>query len=259
MDGGPFGFGHQHEDKLSIILTAYGKPLLAEGGVYTYDASDWRRYVLGSQAHNIVLVDGMEQNRRKSSRDSYVVKAPLPHIWESKPDFDHVMAWYDEGYGPDALRPVKQTRHVFFLKPDVFIVADQMEPSGNQSHLYESLFHLDATEAVINGMTVTTVNEGPNLTIKAIGSDRVHIVKGQKEPFVQGWIPDNSSGYGGIRPIPTAVFQKEAAGNCTMLYVLWASKNKESCPVANIELAGNILEVSYKDGTRKTIQFKNSL
>ena len=43
MDGGPYGFGHQHEDKLSVILTAFGQPLLVEGGTYTYDASPWRR------------------------------------------------------------------------------------------------------------------------------------------------------------------------------------------------------------------------
>ena len=29
---GPFGYGHQHEDKLGVTLTAYGKALLVEGG-----------------------------------------------------------------------------------------------------------------------------------------------------------------------------------------------------------------------------------
>ncbi|HWH69666.1 MAG TPA: alginate lyase family protein, partial [Candidatus Sulfotelmatobacter sp.] len=127
MDGGPFGFGHQHEDKLSVILTAYGQPLLVEGGVYTYDASDWRRYVLSSRAHNLVLVDGMEQNRRHEPRESYVVKQPLPHVWESSPVFDHVAARYDEGWGPKASRVLRQTRHVFFLKPDLFVIADELE------------------------------------------------------------------------------------------------------------------------------------
>ena len=63
--------------------------LLVEGGVYTYDASVWRKYVLSSRAHNVVLVDGLEQARRKSPRETYVVKEPLPHVWESHADFDH--------------------------------------------------------------------------------------------------------------------------------------------------------------------------
>jgi hypothetical protein len=229
--------------------------MLVEGGVYTYDASDWRRYVLGSYSHNIVLVDGLEQNRRKSSRDNYVVKTPLPHVWESNLVFDHAAARYDEGYGPEANRLVKQTRHVFFLKPDLYILADQMEPRDSKSHIYEALFHLDAPDAQVNGLTVTTAGDGPYLEIQALGSDKVRIVKGQKEPFVQGWIPDNSSGYGGIRPIPTAVFQKEASGNCTQIYVLWPSKNREPCPVATAEISENTLKVTFKDGSIKSILF----
>jgi hypothetical protein len=81
MDGGPFGYGHQHEDKLSIILTAYGRPLLVEGGTYTYDASEWRSYVVSSRAHNLVLVDGLDQNRRSEPRSTYVVTKPLPQVW----------------------------------------------------------------------------------------------------------------------------------------------------------------------------------
>jgi hypothetical protein len=257
MDGGPFGFGHQHEDKLSILLTAFGKSLLTEGGVYTYDASDWRRYVLGSYAHNIVLVDGLEQNRRKSPGKSYVILTPLPHIWETNSAFDHSAARYDEGYGPDAICPVKQTRHVFFLKPDLYIVTDQMVPLDNKPHTYEALFHLDAPDAQISGMTVRTTGEGPILEIKAMGADEVRIVKGQKEPYVQGWIPDNSAGYGGIRPIPTAIFKKEATGDCTILYILWPSKNGEACPVANAEISGKRLYVKYKDGSLKSVQFNN--
>ena len=46
LDAGLFGAGHQHEDKLSILLYAFGKPLLVEGGVVMYDRSRWRSYVL---------------------------------------------------------------------------------------------------------------------------------------------------------------------------------------------------------------------
>jgi len=256
MDGGPYGLGHQHEDKLNIILTAYGKPLLVEGGVYTYDASEWRKYVLGSHAHNIVLVDGLGQNRKKEPRETYVTKEPLHRIWESNRVFDHAAARYEEGYGPDTLRLVKQTRHVFFIKPDLYIVADQLEPLDNKTHTYNALFHLDAPEVQVQGLTVITKNDGPNLAIKAIGADRVNIIKGQKEPVVQGWIPDSSTGYGGIRPIPTAVFSKEGAGNCTMVYVLWPSKNNLPCPAENATVEGNVLTINYKDGIKKDISFK---
>lgn len=42
FDGGPFGYGHQHEDKLQIMVEAYGKSFLVDPGNYTYERSKWR-------------------------------------------------------------------------------------------------------------------------------------------------------------------------------------------------------------------------
>lgn len=256
LDGGPYGFGHQHEDKLSVILTAFGRPLLVEGGTYTYDASEWRRYVLSSRAHNVVLVDGLEQNRRKSPTDTFVVKRPLAHVWESNPTFDHAAAVYEEGWGPKAQRLVRQTRHVFYLKPDLVIVADELEPRDDKAHTYEALFHLDAGDAAVDGLRVATQNAGPNLTVLAFGADSVNIVKGQKEPVVQGWLPDHAGGYGGIRPIPTAIYRKEATGKITLLYALYPTAGAAACPVKSVELLTGRLTVRLVDGAEKTIPFQ---
>ena len=259
MDGGPFGFGHQHEDKLSVTLTAYGQSLLVEGGVYTYDASDWRRYVLSSRAHNVVLVDGLEQNRRKGPADNFVVKTPLPHVWESNETFDHASTVYDEAWGPKSERTCKQTRHVFFVKPDLFVVADELEPADEKPHTYEALFHLDAKDVKVDGLQVATQSAGPNLTLLAFGVESVSIVKGQKEPVVQGWLPDSSAGYGGIRPIPTAVYRKQAQGKTTMLYALFPSAGTASCPVKNLQFADSVLKVLYVDGTEKSCRFQTGV
>lgn len=257
MDGGPFGFGHQHEDKLGILLTAFGKSLLVEGGVYTYDASDWRNYVLSSRAHNVVLVDGLEQSRRKSPRESFVVKTPLPHIWETNTVFDHVAAFYDEGWGDKATRVVKHIRHVFFIKPDLFIVADEMQPADDRPHTYEALFHLDTPGVATDGLTVATQNDGANLAVRAFGADAVGVVKGRKDP-VQGWLPDAALGYGGIRPIPTAVYEKRAAGKVQMVYALAPSSGPAACPVAHAEVAEGRLRLRMTDGQEKEFHFKTA-
>jgi hypothetical protein len=255
MDAGPFGYGHQHEDKLGVTLTAFGKSLLVEGGVYTYDASDWRRYVLSSRAHNVVLVDGQEQSRRKSPKETYVVKTPLPIVWESHDAFDHAAAVYDEGWGSNAVCAVRHTRHVFFVKPDLFVIADELEPKDEAVHSYEALFHLDAEEVKVDGLQVATQNKGANLTLLAFGTDGVTIIKGQKEPVVQGWLPDSSSGYGGIRPIPTAVYKKQAQGNVVMLYALFPSASSAPCPVTDVRLANSTLTVTRGHGSETVLPF----
>ena len=256
MDGGPFGFGHQHEDKLGVTLTAFGKSLLVEGGVYTYDASDWRRYVLSSRAHNLVLVDGLDQNRRKEPRETYVVKTPLPQVWESEETFDHAAAAYVEGWGPKAERLASHTRHVLFVKPDFFVVIDELEPKDGQSHTYEALFHLDASDVKVDGLTVVTQDKGPGLTLMGFGADSVNIVKGQMKPVVQGWLPDSSLGYGGIRPIPTAIYRKQAQGKATMLYVLYPALSGTSCPVKTLEYADSTLKIGFVNGSEKKFRVK---
>jgi len=256
MDGGPFGFGHQHEDKLSVMLNAFGRPLLVEAGTYTYDASEWRRYALSSRAHNVVLVDGLEQNRRRKSRESFVVKTPLPQVWESNPEFDHAAARYDEGYGPEGKSLAIHTRHVFYLKPDLFLIADQFEPRDERSHTYEALFHLDSSRANIQGLEVVTANSGPNLALKAFGADSVALVTGQTNPVVQGWLPDSSRGYGGIRPIPTAIFKTTASSNTAVLYALFPSTNAAPCPVTAARIQQDTLTVSFSHRAQRSIRFR---
>lgn len=257
MDGGPFGFGHQHEDKLSVMVTAFGKPLLVEGGTYTYDGSEWRHYIVSSRAHNVVLVDGLEQNRRKEPADTFVVKTPLPHVWESNATFDHAASRYDEGWGPDAKRIARHTRHVFFIKPDLFIIADQLESLDGQPHHYDALFHLDAPKASVEGLGVATRNSGPTLSLMAWGADSVSIVKGQKEPVVQGWIPDNSRGYGGVKPVPTAIYRTTASGPVTVLYAVYPSAGAASFPVTSAKMAGNQITIRRKGGAEQVIHFQS--
>src|SRR6202012_1595353 len=56
--GGPTGINHEHEDMLEVVLRAWNKTLLFDPGTYSYDQSDWRRYVLGTASHNTIIVDG---------------------------------------------------------------------------------------------------------------------------------------------------------------------------------------------------------
>ena len=170
-------------------------------------------------------------------------------------DFDHAAGVYSEGWGTNAVRVVKHTRHVFFVKPDLFVIADTLEPKDEAVHTYEALFHLDAEEATADGLRVATQGKGPSLSLAAFGADGVSVVKGQKEPVVQGWLPDSSSGYGGIRPIPTAIFRKQATGKTTVLYALFPSAGAAAFPVKELRVDGNTLTVTRTDGPEKTVTF----
>jgi hypothetical protein len=57
FDAGPKGKGHGHSDLLSFELFGYGKPLIADPGLYTYDDSERRTWAISTVAHNTINVD----------------------------------------------------------------------------------------------------------------------------------------------------------------------------------------------------------
>lgn len=262
FDSGPFGYGHQHEDKLHFVLHAYGRRLVLDPGNYKYDRSKWRRYIISTAAHNTVMVDGQGQNRRRE-RETYVWpkpwEGPLPPgndtVWRSTPDFDYAKGTYRDGYGPNGEIRVVHERHVLFVKPrKFFVLLDVLRPEDGEPHRYEALFHLDAEEAeVLDGGIVRTRNEGSaNLWIFPLPVEglTVRIVKGQEDP-VQGWANHP------WRPIPTAIYGVEGKGVRKMLFLLFpVPAGEEAPPVKSVnpltveEGEGLAAEISLRDGSR---------
>jgi hypothetical protein len=236
FDGGPFGYGHQHEDKLQIIVEAYGKAFLVDPGNYTYERSKWRSYFIDSPSHNVVLVDGQPQ-RRRGARDrmEYVVKQPLPHVWTTTRESDYVEATYDEAFGGDVGKGVQHTRAVLFIKPDLWVMLDRLTAVDGKEHTYQPLFHFDCPVKV-DGLRVRTQNTGEaNLTVLARRHEglSVKIVEGQEDP-VQGWL---TKGISAVRPAPVAIFQTR--GKTThLLYVMAPTPPGAEDAVVALEPAG---------------------
>ena len=250
FDGGPFGYGHQHEDKLNIVVYSHGRVHITDPGNYQYDTSKWREYILSTRAHNTVMVDGLEQHLRGLPREQYIVSEPLPHTWIAEPAFDYVSAQYGEGYGPQRDRTVTHTRSILFVKPDLWIVTDFLKPSDKAAHAYESMFHLDAeaVETLGNGLSVETRNAGGgNLGIYGVAPPGtvVDIVSGRETPTVQGWMPRN--GISKCEPIPTPIFRAKGSGTLALSYVLCPIPPGAPSPVSSVEripgLAGELAAI----------------
>ena len=256
FDGGPFGYGHQHEDKLQIIVEAYGKLLLVDPGNFTYERSRWRSYFIDSPSHNVVLVDGQPQRRRGAPRETYIVKTPLPATWKTGAASDYVSAVFDENFGGEVKRGVTHTRAVLFVKPDFWVVLDTLEASDGKPHTYDALFHFDA-RVKTDGMRTITENAGEaNLTVAARPDEglSLKIVEGQEDP-VQGWLP---AGLSKVRPAPVAVYTARGMRR-EMLYVLAPAPPGAPDPVKSVEpLDGDprAARVSFTNGRIYEVHFR---
>lgn len=257
LDAGPFGYGHQHEDKLSFVLHAWGARLVFDAGSYAYDNSEMRRYVLSARGHNVVHVDGLEQNRRGLDRMTYVAKAPAPLVWKTGADYDYAQARFgeapEEGWGPDRKKHVVHTRRVLFVKAgavqnsDYWIVVDTLMPTDTNDtaeHLYESTFHLDTPEVLVDQAAKTVHTKNPDaanlgifpIVVCAEPALSVRVITGQETPFVQGWLPIKHN-FAGANPRPTVYFTQRARGPVHFLYVFAPAPPGKAVPVIGVKPA----------------------
>ena len=257
MEAGPFGAGHQHEDKLTFAIHAYGTRLLTEGGTYAYDSSQWRRYVLSARAHNIVRVDGLDQCRWKDNRFNLTEK-PLDNRWITNEQYDFAEGIYNEGFGKELQLKVSHSRAILFIKPNYWLLFDVMSPEDDLEHEYTSWFHFNTDQTLkldaFNGYISADENTA-NLLIAPLnpnGLDAQNLC-GQEQPEVQGWLP--AGGYR-CRPIATPTFVRKAKGVHAEPYLLYPVRAGEELPVKQIKsLGGNSFEIIFKDGSKHAVQF----
>ncbi|MFP3904735.1 MAG: alginate lyase family protein, partial [Armatimonadota bacterium] len=232
---GPYGIGHQHEDKLGLTLYAYGRQLLTEAGTYKYDQSKWRRYALTTPSHNSVLVDGLSQHRY-ARRELYEADEPLTGHWAHTETFDWAFGRYEDGYGErgtpvdELLLQVQHERSIIFVRPDYFVVIDRLQSEDDAEHTYSNLFHFDAETAEVDQDTLVarSTEEGmPNVTLVPLATDGLsaRIVRGQEDPL-QGWIPRR-----GFRKIPTAIYEKTSADDVIFITLIVPHPDNEKVPI----------------------------
>lgn len=211
MDCSPFGRGHQHEDKLNVLLNAYGKKLLTEGGIYDYDTSEMRKYVLSTRAHNTVRINGEDQNLRARYKwaDEDINKK-CDFYFVTRDTYDAAQATYDGGYGAD-FDAVKHTRKLIFIKDaemPFFAVIDRLVAPDREKRTYETMWHMENCQFTASGTRASgDFGDGIGLTLAfSDKSAELKNVMGQYQPVYQGWMPIRPCGPHEHRPIPTPIY-----------------------------------------------------
>ena len=219
FDIGPWGTGHQHNDKLHLSVSAFGRDLLVDGGRFAYRgavADKFRKYATGSQSHNVILVDDKGQ-----APGPLRAEEPLSEKhYKITPDFDYAWASFDNFKDLDG--KCEHMRRLFYVRGDMWVVVDQI--TTDRPRKIEALWHFHPDCKVIeeNGI-VTTNNERGNLQIIPVGNQKwkINLVKGQEKPVIQGWY---SKVYNTYAPNTAAIFSTNVEGNSKFIWVLFPSE-----------------------------------
>ena len=247
MDCSPFGRGHQHEDKLNVLLDAYGKTLITEGGVYDYDSSEMRKYVLSTRAHNTAMLNGKEQNFRPHYKwaDEDIFKK-ADYGFDTNAERDVAEAKYTDGYGAD-FENMTHARKLIFVKDaekygllPFFVVVDRFEAETDEARKYEIMWHLEECALTEDKARVSgDFGDGIGLTIAASDAEFVNM-RGQYEPYYQGWFPIRPSGPHEHRPIPTPVLVGAFEGKKRVATVLYPYKDGRGADVVGVKASYDV-------------------
>lgn len=250
LDGGPFGRGHQHEDKLNVLFYANGKLLLTEGGNYAYDSSAMRSYVLDTVGHNTVRVDGLSQNRCARYRwEPYMIRKRADELtMHCGSEWDYAQSSYYEGYGPDAAVHATHVRRVFFRRSGtpLLIVADRL--TADACHTYEGLWHVDS------GVIKTGAGTVAFSDLDAVFSQgELSIIFGQETPEWQGFTATGAC-QGMYRAIPC--LSVTLAAQTTRTVAAFAPTTPNGRRLVRVEADSNTASDSvslfWSDGDTKT-------
>lgn len=192
MDAGPYGAGHQHEDKLQISLHAFGRSLLLDPGRFTYAGGPWRSYFVGTQSHNTMLVDGHGQSRSRTPHQRWIGRSAQDNLWLTNEVFDFMTGSYAEGYGgsDDGLVHI---RKVFFRRGEYWLVHDLLVGPADpvETHVAEIQYQFGMTgiTAEEDGAVVLSHNPDTNLALLPVSAQpySVQLHEGEEKP-PKGWV-----------------------------------------------------------------------
>ena len=186
FDFGPLGVGHWHQDKLSFTMWKGGEELVFDDGGGQYERSPERQYATSGYDHNVLLVDGLAQFRKKPCR----TEAPINAGWTTTPERDFVRGVYDQGFGPQKKRLAVHVREIEFVKPDRFVITDRVSSADGHEHDYELLFQLDTTNVTVSAegkMLLARYGRKWDLRMTVENGGVVSVATGRRSPRLSGW------------------------------------------------------------------------
>lgn len=205
---GTIGAGHGHSDKLHIDLVIQGEDVLMDSGRYTYVDGPDRYEFKDPTAHNTILVDRTFFTVCKDSWECSKLSHPINQKHCFLEDYEFVQGGH-LGY-MDLESSVVVNRKVIHIKPDIYIIADELYTNG--SHEYEQYFHFN------NQGNLFLENNHAVYTGKQIKTDFYFITPSLKTQLIKSRISRNYNLAEERSSIKTSLQQKGFASIFTVIH-----------------------------------------
>jgi hypothetical protein len=152
----PFGaISHNFASQNAFVIEAYGEPLaISTGARQLHGSPHHRQWMWHTKAHNSILVDNEGQVTRTRNSSGEIIN------YAEEREYAFVTGDATRAYGG---RLDRFHRHILFIRPDYFIIIDDLKTSGKES-TFQWLLHSPA-EIRVNQEKNLMVNQSGNVRL----------------------------------------------------------------------------------------------
>jgi Heparinase II/III-like protein/Heparinase II/III N-terminus len=216
--GGPPSAGHGHADLLSLQFAAFGEQFIVDPGTYCYTGEpDWRDHFRSTAAHSTVSVDGLDQATPAGPFAWHSHPQARLRQWLSSGDID--FADVEHTAYAHLKDPLKHRRRVLFVKPQYWLVVDDLE--GKEEHRIDLRFQFAPMEVTLESDLRVRARgpKGHGLLVWPLATVPLkgEILEGCLDGR-QGWVAPH---YGQRHPAPLLVYSSVATLPVRIATVLW--------------------------------------
>ncbi len=239
-------YNHAHPDQNSFIIQAFGEQLAIDSGYYdSYYSEHDKNYSRRTYAHNAITFGGgigQEYNRNNNGEENLKLKGNIEGF-VTTPYFDSVTGNAKKSYNGNL---DKAKRSIIYLRPDVFIIADDLKYKNDEKTTFE--FFLNGYE-----------------NVALTGNNTAKIVKGDAElyanviyPSVTGNYSNKFAGPDGIEYMPSGSFAErqvhqrvwfttQMVNNTKMVTLLNVNKKGEQLKNVTTETKDTYIKLTSED------------
>jgi hypothetical protein len=188
IDGGPWGTTHQHGDKLSFVLTAYGAKFIIDPSSTRYASNQPDSFISVQKSgflHNTITVDGVDEFKSPGTTDE--AKEPLKNRWEHGEGYSLFVS--DYSFAP--VKPVKWERRVLFADRSYWLLQDLLSGEQDSAQIEQNFqFEADIAIEFKDDVTIAKAPNGARLVLMPLeGGLKPQLTIGDKDPHPSYW-PD---------------------------------------------------------------------
>ncbi|MEA3401123.1 MAG: heparinase II/III family protein, partial [Armatimonadota bacterium] len=186
IDGGPWGTTHQHGDRLSFVITAWGAKFIIDPSGTRYASNEPDAFIGGQPSgflHNTITVDGVDEFHSEGTVAE--TTEPLGNVWEHGTDYTLFVS--DYSFRP--VKPVTWERRVLFVDGSYWVLQDVLTGDQSEAEIEQNFqFEADIEIELQGTSTVATAPNGARLMLAPLDASLQPVVTvGDREPHTSYW------------------------------------------------------------------------